>query len=110
MPAILLYFVKLTCSLGFVWLFYRFVLYDLTFYTLNRWYLLGYTLLSFLMPLVNIGPIRGEDPALQPVIIQYIPVSVRRLILHSRQRLLIPFPRTPGTIFCSYSDWAPVFC
>ena len=55
-------------------MFYRLVLHNLTFYTLNRWYLLGYTLLSFLMPLVNIGPIRGEDPALQPVIIQYIPV------------------------------------
>jgi len=74
MPAILLYLVKFSCSLGILWLFYRMVLHSLTFYTLNRWYLLGYTLLSFLIPLVNIGPIRGEDPALQPVIIQYIPV------------------------------------
>lgn len=74
MPALLLFLVKLSCALGLIWLFYRLVLHSLTFYSLNRWYLLGYTVLSFLMPLVHIGPIRGEDPALQPVIIQYIPV------------------------------------
>ena len=74
MPAILLYLVKLSCALGLTWLFYRLVLHSLTFYTLNRWYLLGYTLLSFLMPLIDIGPIRGENTALQPVIVQYIPV------------------------------------
>jgi TonB-dependent SusC/RagA subfamily outer membrane receptor len=74
MPALLNFLIKLSCSLGLIWLFYRLVLHNLTFYTLNRWYLLGYTLLSFLIPFVDIGPIRGEDPALQPLIIQYIPV------------------------------------
>lgn len=74
MPAILLYLVKFSCSLGILWLFYRLVLRSLTFYNWNRWYLMGYSLLCFLIPFINIGPIRGEDPALQPVIIQYIPV------------------------------------
>jgi TonB-dependent SusC/RagA subfamily outer membrane receptor len=74
MPALLLYFIKLSCSLGLVWLFYRLVLHNLTFYTWNRWYLLGYSGLALAIPLINIGPIRGEDPALQPLIIQYIPV------------------------------------
>jgi TonB-dependent SusC/RagA subfamily outer membrane receptor len=74
MPAIIIYLIKLTCSLSITWLFYRLVLRSLTFYTLNRWYLLGYSLLSFLIPFIDIGPIRGEDPALQPLIIQYIPV------------------------------------
>ena len=77
MPALLIYLVKLSCSLGLLWLFYRLVLHNLTFYTLNRWYLLGYALLSFVIPFIDIGPIRGEDPAHQPLIIQYIPVIGR---------------------------------
>src|ERR1700743_1107158 len=74
MPAFILYIIKLSCSLGIIWLFYRLVLHSLTFYTLNRWYLVGYMLLCFLIPFINIGPIDKEDPALQPLIIQYIPV------------------------------------
>lgn len=73
-PAILIYLAKLSCSLGLLWLFYRLVLRNLTFYNWNRWYLLGYALLSFLIPFVNIGPIDQEDPSQQPLIIQYIPV------------------------------------
>lgn len=74
MPAIPLYLIKLSCSLGLLWLFYRLVLRNLTFYTWNRWYLVTYTLVSFLIPFVNIGPIGGEDPGTQPLIIKYIPV------------------------------------
>jgi TonB-dependent SusC/RagA subfamily outer membrane receptor len=74
MPVLLLYILKLSCSLCIVWLFYRLLLHNLTFYNSNRWYLLGYALLSFLIPFINIGPIDREDPALQPLIIQYIPV------------------------------------
>lgn len=91
MPAIVLYLIKLSCSLGLIWLFYRLVLHNLTFYTLNRWYLLGYAVLAFLMPLINIGPIRGENPALQPVIIQYIPVIGN------------PVPATTATAVASYT-------
>ncbi len=74
MPTLLVYILKLSCSLSIVWLFYRLFLHNLTFYSLNRWYLLGYALLSFLIPFINIGPIDREDPALQPLIVQYIPV------------------------------------
>src|SRR5579872_2220107 len=74
MPTLLLYVIKLSCSLGLIWLFYRLVLRNLTFYSANRWYLLGYSALCFLIPLINIGPIYREDPALQPLIIQFIPV------------------------------------
>src|SRR5271156_3172619 len=74
MPSLLLYILKLSCSLSIVWLFYRLFLHNLTFYSLNRWYLLGYVMLSFLIPFINIGPIDHEDPALQPLIVQYIPV------------------------------------
>jgi TonB-dependent SusC/RagA subfamily outer membrane receptor len=74
MPTFLLYILKLSCSLSIVWLFYRIFLHNLTFYNLNRWYLLGYALLSFLIPFIDIGPIDHEDPTLQPLIVQYIPV------------------------------------
>ena len=74
MPTLLLYILKLSCSLSIVWLFYRIFLHNLTFYNLNRWYLLGYALLSFLIPFINIGAIDREDPAIQPLIVQYIPV------------------------------------
>lgn len=74
MPALLLYMLKLSCSLSIVWLFYRLFLHNLTFYNLNRWYLFGYGLLSFFIPFINIGPIDREDPALQPLILRYIPV------------------------------------
>ncbi len=74
MSALLLYFLKLSCALSIVWLFYRLFLHNLTFYSLNRWYLLGYALLCFAIPFINIGPIDHEDPALQPLIVQYIPV------------------------------------
>src|SRR5579872_4151806 len=74
MPTLLLYVIKLSCSLGLIWLFYRLVLRNLTFYSANRWYLLGYSLLCFLIPFINIGPIYQEDRALQPLIIQFIPV------------------------------------
>ena len=74
MPTFLLYILKFSCSLNIVWLFYRVFLHNLTFYNMNRWYLFGYALLSFLIPFINIGPIDHEDPALQPLIVQYIPV------------------------------------
>jgi TonB-dependent SusC/RagA subfamily outer membrane receptor len=74
MPTFLLYILKFSCSLSIVWLFYRVFLHNLTFYNLNRWYLIGYALLSFFIPFINIGPIDREDPALQPLILQYIPV------------------------------------
>jgi hypothetical protein len=47
MPVLFVYILKLSISLAVVYLFYHFVLRKLTFYTWNRWYLFGYSLLSF---------------------------------------------------------------
>ncbi|HVU93878.1 MAG TPA: M56 family metallopeptidase [Puia sp.] len=75
MPNLFVYLLKLTISLSIAWLFYRFVLRGLTFYRLNRWYLLGYTLLSFFIPFIDIGPIAADaNQSHQPVYIQLIPV------------------------------------
>ena len=57
MPVLFLYILKLSISLAVVYLFYHFVLRKLTFYTWNRWYLLGYSFLSFFIAFFNITPL-----------------------------------------------------
>jgi len=56
MPLIIQYLLKLSFSLTLVYLFYQLLLRKLTFYNCNRFYLLGYTALCFLIPLINITP------------------------------------------------------
>src|SRR5258708_22464368 len=75
MPPIALYLLKVSISLTVAWLFYRLVLRSLTFYGLNRWYLVCYPVLSFFIPFVNIGSI-VDDRAVagRPLYIQFIPV------------------------------------
>ena len=73
MPIVPLFLLKLSVSVGLVWMFYQAVLRRMTFYRLNRWYLLGYTLISFFIPLINIGPLMADRPAGEPVLLQYIP-------------------------------------
>jgi len=60
MPILFVYILKLSISLAVIYLFYRFVLCKLTFYTWNRWYLLGYSLLSFFIAFFNITPLFQE--------------------------------------------------
>ncbi|MHA4809392.1 M56 family metallopeptidase [Flavitalea flava] len=74
MPAPILYFLKLSISLSLVWLFYQLFLRRLTFYNWNRWFLLGYSLLSFFIPLINIGPVIEKSPFHGLPMIQYLPV------------------------------------
>ncbi|MES1161050.1 MAG: M56 family metallopeptidase, partial [Bacteroidota bacterium] len=70
----MLYLLKLSVSLSVIWLFYQLMLRRLTFYNLNRWYLLGYSLLSFIIPLIDIGAFLEKDGIQDAVVIQYIPV------------------------------------
>jgi BlaR1 peptidase M56 len=73
MPNVLLYLLKCSISLSVVWMFYQLFLRRLTFYGFNRWYLLGYSLLSFLIPLIHIGAVVEADPSREPLVIQLIP-------------------------------------
>src|SRR5579863_7012155 len=73
MPIVPLFLFKLSVSLAVVWCFYQLVLRRLTFHTLNRLYLLGYALLSFIFPLINIGPMLPDEPAGGPVVLEFIP-------------------------------------
>jgi len=73
MSLLIQYLVKLSISLSIVWLFYQFILRRLTFYNSNRWYLLGYTLLSFFIPFINISSLIGNTGGTENRIIQFIP-------------------------------------
>src|ERR1700755_1976732 len=74
MPYLAQYLLKLSISLAVVYLFYVLVLRRLTFYNLNRWYLLGYSLLSFFIPFVNISPVLERSAWTENTVVQLIPV------------------------------------
>src|ERR1043165_9911274 len=74
MPYIAQYLLKLSISRSVVYLFYALVLRRLTFYNCNRWYLLGYSLLAFFIPFVNISPMLDQGAWNDNKVVQLIPV------------------------------------
>lgn len=74
MPFIAQYLLKLSISLAVVYLFYALVLRRLTFYTWNRWYLLGYSLLAFFIPFINISSMLERSAWNENQVVQLIPV------------------------------------
>jgi len=73
MPYLVQYILKLSLSLSLVYLFYEFVLRRLTFYNWNRFYLISYTILSFFIPLINIGPVLERNEMLNSKVVSFIP-------------------------------------
>ncbi|HEY5328130.1 MAG TPA: hypothetical protein VIJ27_14100, partial [Mucilaginibacter sp.] len=53
MPALITYLLKCSLCLAITYLFYTLVLRRITFYNWNRWYLLSYSALSFLIPFID---------------------------------------------------------
>lgn len=74
MPLLFIYILKLSVSLTIVFLFYQLVLRRLTFYNSNRWYLLGYTLLSFFIPFIDISGTVSRNQWEEIKIVQWVPV------------------------------------
>ncbi|MBC7902366.1 MAG: TonB-dependent receptor plug domain-containing protein [Gemmatimonadaceae bacterium] len=56
MEFIFQYILKFSISIAALFLFYKLVLRPLTFYQWHRWYLVGYSLLSFVIPLIDVSP------------------------------------------------------
>ena len=90
------YIIKLSLSLAFVYLFYRFFLRPLTFYNWNRWYLSGYSMLAFFIPFVDINPMLESIGPRQAEVINFIPVlnlsgikAQRWLDLSNRSNLVL---------------------
>jgi bla regulator protein blaR1 len=73
MSPLIQYLIKLSLSLAVVYLFYRFVLRPLTFYTWNRWYLIGYSLIAFVIPFVDINPFLSSIDPEKAEVINFIP-------------------------------------
>ncbi len=73
MPVLVVYILKLSISLAVVYFFYRFVLRKLTFYTWNRWYLLGYSFLSFFIAFFNITPLFQSGLLSYNKAVQFVP-------------------------------------
>lgn len=100
MSLLIQYLVKLSIGLAVVWVFYQFILRRLTFYNSNRWYLLGYTLLSFFLPFINITSIVGNNNGSEKNIIQLIP-SVHQYTIALEEASHCPVPIWSTT----YDKW-----
>jgi TonB-dependent SusC/RagA subfamily outer membrane receptor len=74
MPDILQYLLKLSVSLALVYAFYRFILRPLTFYTWNRWFLLAYSAIAFVIPFIDINPILAKGQLAENNMVHMIPV------------------------------------
>src|SRR3954462_2216625 len=78
------YIVKLSISLGVVYLFYHFLLRRLTFYNSKRWYLLLYSFASFLIPLINITSVVKDENFEASAIADYIPAVAGGISANNR--------------------------
>ncbi len=83
MPSILFYILKLSLALTVVYLFYQLVLRRLTFYNWNRWYLLAYTILAFLIPFINITPVLERNEWSGIRIINWVPAIIENTSLQN---------------------------
>jgi len=74
MPEIIEYCIKFSISLAMVYLFYSGFLRRLTFYHWNRWYLLLYSSLAFLVAFIDISPFIQKNQLDSSQVIQFIPL------------------------------------
>jgi beta-lactamase regulating signal transducer with metallopeptidase domain len=71
---LLAYLLKLSITLLVLYTFYRVVLRPLTFYQWNRYYLLAYSLIAFVIPLVDISSWISGQAMQQNQLIKLVPV------------------------------------
>lgn len=86
MPFIFSYLLKLSISLSVVFLFYHFVLRRLTFYTWNRWYLIGYSLLCFFLPFIDISLVLEGSEIKNSPVVNWVPVLGEQLVLRNDEQ------------------------
>jgi len=83
MPLIFSYLLKLSISLSVVFLFYHFVLRRLTFYTWNRWYLIGYSLMCFFLPFIDISLVLEGSEIKNSPVVKWVPVLGQQIGLNT---------------------------
>lgn len=86
MQLLLTYIIKLSVALTVVYAFYALFLRRLTFYNWNRWYLVGYSLLAFIIPFVDITPVLEEHALEGDAMVRYIPVMDYRNLLQQPEQ------------------------
>jgi beta-lactamase regulating signal transducer with metallopeptidase domain len=74
MQLLFLYCLKLSLSLAVVSLFYQLVLRRLTFYKWNRYFLMGYSFLCFIISFIDISPLVERDSWTGSQVAAWIPV------------------------------------
>lgn len=74
MPVLIEYLLKVSIALAIVYLFYQLLLRRLTFYNWNRWYLIGYSFLCFVIPFLNITDFLFRHELEQAQFVQFVPV------------------------------------
>jgi len=94
----IVYFLQVSACTGIFYLFYQFLLRRLTFFTINRWYLLATILLSFIIPVLRL-PVNPQH--------QYIPVLQQAVYVNTLQNNpIVPTPILKGAISPTYSfNW-----
>src|SRR5262245_32609074 len=95
MPLLLSYCLKFSVIIALIFLFYQLWLRKLTFYNWNRYYLLGYTLLSFVVAFIDISPLINQNKLAENRIVQWIPV------LNSSE--IIPTVKTTTQFFTTWN-------
>ncbi len=70
-----IYILKVSLLLSGVYLIYLLILQRLTFYTINRWYLLLYTVAAFLTPLVKFNIFWGQESMITPELENWLPYT-----------------------------------
>jgi hypothetical protein len=68
------YILKVSIGMMVVSVFYHFVLRKFTFFNWNRWYLLGYSLLTFFIPFININPTLKHVKLDEIEVVKFVPV------------------------------------
>jgi beta-lactamase regulating signal transducer with metallopeptidase domain len=74
MPLYFSYLIKLSVAIAVLYIFYQLVLRRLTFYNWNRWYLLIYTFLAFIIPFINISPALEKKELTPASVFNFVPV------------------------------------
>jgi len=93
------YLIKLTIGLSVTSLFYVIVLGRHTFYNWNRWYLLIYSALSFVIPFIDISPALERSSFVESKLVEAIPTVQDFTVVKTRSAegeppFVIPEPDT----------------
>lgn len=99
MPYLVQYFIHAGTTLMILYIFYWVVLRKLTFYGLNRWYLLLYSILAFLFPLINIEPALQKASLSDNELVRWVTLVTPSLGSKSDERISVDYWQIISLIF-----------